>query len=814
MPTNPLVGQGYDKYIGTRQKPGQTQVEFYNLESGNAYPNPNDLLRAVQPYAGNQIVDESNVFQVLAQGYTPRDTAMNQIKQDLNQFQEQTFNTEPANAKRASSSIADNIASEQGNYDTYFKEYNDLKNQLKALQLPNYQQTYNDLRQSSGIPGIENDFANNQKTIRELPYVNRMNMGNAAGATEGQLNADTAQKGIPLEIQQGNLLDRLKLAQSFIDNSLKFKELDVNASRQSLADALTTTLQTIELSRTHMNDLLEQQRHHQAQQEKAQQFAYENRIGKPFYEIGGTVYRTSDGRPATSPQDYIEMGGTGDFKDVQTVDISQTFANQLALRQVERGELESDRNYQLQRDQFGLQKDEFNFNKSLAGKDFGVIGKDDMGNDVYGFIDLATGTASAATADGSKKYSQLYGKIMTGSDWTYGLDLDLEIGDPVYSPINGTVIAAKPNGLFGNQVKIKGADGNEVWLSHLASGSVQVGQQVTAGMVIGKGGNTGKVIPGKGNNGSHLDVTVKTPKGLMSAKEAQAYVDQQFATQSAANGQPYGPVNPAFTQTLDAVSKSFSSIAPRLPEAARKSAQATINNYIKNGDVEGAKQFILSTAISSLPVEQQNKAFGRATAIDSLNNIESLLVQYKAKGGNTNVLTGTDEQIRQKLGATRNPELAYIGTQIGLSLAAYRQSVSGAAFTESEAKFYENLFPSTSNNAQLNEAKIRSLRDAFNMNQKSVMKTVIGERNYDGLISQNNFQTYATSVSTQSAESAYAAQISKSLIGGNPNPTITNPNINKAKSIAGGAVNAVAKSNPLLAPFTPVINTIRNFFKF
>ncbi len=65
---NPLVGQGYDKYIGTRQNPGQTQTEFYNLETNQAFANPNDLLRAVQPYAGNQMVDESNVFNVQIHG--------------------------------------------------------------------------------------------------------------------------------------------------------------------------------------------------------------------------------------------------------------------------------------------------------------------------------------------------------------------------------------------------------------------------------------------------------------------------------------------------------------------------------------------------------------------------------------------------------------------------------------------------------------------------------------------------------------------------------------------------------------------------
>lgn len=320
---NPLVGPGYSDYIGTRQLPGQTQTEFYNLENNQAYLSPNDLLRAIQPYAGNQMVDESNVFDVLKTGLTPRATALDQIKNELNGFQQQTFEGGETSNKRAASSITDSITSEQGNYSSLTNEYNELRKKLQTLQAPNYQDQYNQLRQSSGIGAVENDFANNQKTIRELPYVNRQNFGNAGVATEGQLQADTQQKGIPLEIQQGNLLDRLKLAQDFVNNSLKFKEMDANASRQSLTDGINAVLQTIDLSRTNIQDLLAQQKTQIDRDQIAQQFAFENRVSKPFYDIGGTVYRTSDRMPAHNQAEYVAMGGKGDFSDVQKISSDQ-----------------------------------------------------------------------------------------------------------------------------------------------------------------------------------------------------------------------------------------------------------------------------------------------------------------------------------------------------------------------------------------------------------------------------------------------------------------------------------------------------------
>ena len=116
----------------------------------------------------------------------------------------------------------------------------------------------------------------------------------------------------------------------------------------------------------------------------------------------------------------------------------------------------------------------------------------------------------------SKNYLSNYGAItgMNGSPyWKWGLDVDLKKGDPVYSPVSGTVIAVGSNGGFGNQIKIKGSDGREYWLSHLDGFKVKKGQKVNAGSLVGLGGNTGKVIAQGGGDGSHLDITVKDRNG-------------------------------------------------------------------------------------------------------------------------------------------------------------------------------------------------------------------------------------------------------------------------------------------------------------
>jgi len=139
---------------------------------------------------------------------------------------------------------------------------------------------------------------------------------------------------------------------------------------------------------------------------------------------------------------------------------------------------------------------------------------------------------SAGNASASTPYLRTLGPVtgLNGSSaWAPGLDVDLKRGDPVRSPVSGTVIAAAPNGGFGNQIKIKTADGREVWLSHLDSGSVRIGQKVNAGQIVAIGGNTGHTIPGPGGDGSHLDITIKDSNGkLLTAPQVKSFLDKIY----------------------------------------------------------------------------------------------------------------------------------------------------------------------------------------------------------------------------------------------------------------------------------------------
>jgi murein DD-endopeptidase MepM/ murein hydrolase activator NlpD len=73
-----------------------------------------------------------------------------------------------------------------------------------------------------------------------------------------------------------------------------------------------------------------------------------------------------------------------------------------------------------------------------------------------------------------------------------GIDLKLELGDPVYCAFDGMVRIAKTYGDYGKMVVVRHHNGLETVYAHLSSISVKVNRQVEAGDIIGKGGRTGR----------------------------------------------------------------------------------------------------------------------------------------------------------------------------------------------------------------------------------------------------------------------------------------------------------------------------------
>jgi hypothetical protein len=185
--------------------------------------------------------------------------------------------------------------------------------------------------------------------------------------------------------------------------------------------------------------------------------------------------------------------------------------------------------------------------------------------------------------------------------------------------------------------------------------------------------------------------------------------------------------NSAFTQAAQNVQTG-------LTKDQRAAFMSNFQNTL-NTDPAQAKNLLITTAIDALPsADLKNQAYARIDAINQLDRIQGLLNEYQAAGGNTGILSGTNEQLMEKVGKTSNPKLAQIGNTVAAAIIDYRHAVSGAAFTASEAAQYEQMFPSTKNGTALNNALISSLKETFNAKQRNAIGTRLGSpETYDQL---------------------------------------------------------------------------------
>lgn len=160
---------------------------------------------------------------------------------------------------------------------------------------------------------------------------------------------------------------------------------------------------------------------------------------------------------------------------------------------------------------------------------------------------------------------------------------------------------------------------------------------------------------------------------------------------------------------------------------------ADLQSTIDKGDFPRAKDKLKKAALDTADMETGRQVRGRDSSLRALDSIERDLQEYTKKGGSLNILTGTYEDMARKIGTVSDPERRRIATKIQSAIADYRKSISGAAFTESEKKEYDAMFPSTLNTEALNLANISAMRDIFNQGNESFYRQQLGNENYEAI---------------------------------------------------------------------------------
>jgi murein DD-endopeptidase MepM/ murein hydrolase activator NlpD len=97
--------------------------------------------------------------------------------------------------------------------------------------------------------------------------------------------------------------------------------------------------------------------------------------------------------------------------------------------------------------------------------------------------------------------------FLSGYDFTaihHGLDIDADLGAPLYASDSGVIVYAGPNDFgYGNLVVIDHGNGWQTVYGHLSQWNVDCGQSVLQGALIGLAGSTGR------SSGPHLHFEVR-----------------------------------------------------------------------------------------------------------------------------------------------------------------------------------------------------------------------------------------------------------------------------------------------------------------
>lgn len=208
--------------------------------------------------------------------------------------------------------------------------------------------------------------------------------------------------------------------------------------------------------------------------------------------------------------------------------------------------------------------------------------------------------------------------------------------------------------------------------------------------------------------------------GFNDSKLKQQYVDKLSVKVDSTK-------NKAVMDGLSALAASASS------KFAYDAINNSIKNYLKSGEIDKAKNLILTAAGNSLEATAKQDFKGSQLTLGLLDGIEADLLALKDKGVDTGFLKGTEEQVLNKIGKTSDKDVAKLQTKIFSAIQRYRKSITGAGFAESETAEYNKIFPGVGKGQELNAANIDGLREVLSANVDGYYSQVLGDDVYQNL---------------------------------------------------------------------------------
>ena len=162
----------------------------------------------------------------------------------------------------------------------------------------------------------------------------------------------------------------------------------------------------------------------------------------------------------------------------------------------------------------------------------------------------------------------------------------------------------------------------------------------------------------------------------------------------------------------------------------------------ENGDENytTTKGVMRELVYNNATAETKKSQDGRKALVGAMDALQEALEEvYDELGEIPVILRGPLTQLLQKMGINEedgsdlgmdamDPRVVnYFGTRLRAALIAYRKATSGSAFTESEARDYDNLFPGLDKGRSTNDAKFDAIRDFAAMRYRLFYANRMGE---------------------------------------------------------------------------------------
>lgn len=273
-----LVDPAYSQ-VGVRDSaaaPGT--AEYYNKQTNQGFSDPNALAGFVsQTYGGD--VNAGNVFDVLKTPYAPT--------QPTQQAQQAPAKTRQQTLQEA---LFSNPVSSANIYQEEFDKagLGDYKSRLADL--------------DKQIEKIRSKYTETAGKINENPWLSEASRVGRARILNDQMQAEI---GNYLE-QRNQLADLYNMGMNEVKLRAGLRSDDANAQRS--------------LMQQELEFILNQNQTDQSRKDAALEFAINNNIQSPFFNIGGTIYRTSDLKAYSNPAEFFADGGAQDWSNVQTIE--------------------------------------------------------------------------------------------------------------------------------------------------------------------------------------------------------------------------------------------------------------------------------------------------------------------------------------------------------------------------------------------------------------------------------------------------------------------------------------------------------------